>query len=308
METIVIDEEFKGLLPALDDKTFELLESNLLENGCRDPLVLWGDILIDGHNRYAICQKNNIPFKTVNKEFASRENALIWIINTQMSRRNLSPLHLIYCRGRHYRAERKLKGMYDRSAMDKHNTQNGDYGDLTVSRLAAQYKVSKNTIGRDGKASEGVDAINEVSPDAKRMILAGDAKIDKKVLEKITSMPKEDIEALALAIENGTYERPKPEQAAPGIDSPYIDSPYISSPNMSPPYGNASDPNGSYVDPEFYATQPDGSRSLESAFNLITDGFHLSQLQKHSRSNDTAEFKTALHSYIVMLEDLYRQL
>ena len=50
MGFIVIDEEFRQLLPALDAETYRLLEENLLLHGCRDPLVLWEDILIDGYN------------------------------------------------------------------------------------------------------------------------------------------------------------------------------------------------------------------------------------------------------------------
>jgi hypothetical protein len=32
--------------------------------GCRDALVLW-DVLVDGHNRYGICTKHGIAFKTI---------------------------------------------------------------------------------------------------------------------------------------------------------------------------------------------------------------------------------------------------
>ena len=50
-----------------------MLEENILQNGCRDSLVLWGDILVDGHNRYEICTKHNIPFSTIEKQFDSHE-------------------------------------------------------------------------------------------------------------------------------------------------------------------------------------------------------------------------------------------
>ena len=84
MPNIIIDEEFKALLPALDKDTYAMLEENLLKNGCRDSIVLWGDILIDGHNRYEICNKHGIPFNTIGRDFKSREEALIWIISTQV--------------------------------------------------------------------------------------------------------------------------------------------------------------------------------------------------------------------------------
>ena len=45
--------------------------------------------IIDGHNRYSICQRHGIDFKTVNKEFDNREDVKLWIIDNQLSRRNL---------------------------------------------------------------------------------------------------------------------------------------------------------------------------------------------------------------------------
>ena len=63
-----------------------------MKEGCRDALVLWGDILIDGHNRYELCSKHNIPYKTVQREFKSRDDVIEWIILNQFGRRNL-PAH-----------------------------------------------------------------------------------------------------------------------------------------------------------------------------------------------------------------------
>lgn len=47
------------------------------------------DVLVDGHNRYEICKKPGISFQTVQKDFADRNDAIIWIIRNQFSRRNL---------------------------------------------------------------------------------------------------------------------------------------------------------------------------------------------------------------------------
>jgi hypothetical protein len=42
-----------------------------------------------GHNRYGICQKHNFQFKTIEREFDSKDDACIWIIDNQKGRRNL---------------------------------------------------------------------------------------------------------------------------------------------------------------------------------------------------------------------------
>ncbi|MCL1835332.1 MAG: hypothetical protein FWG48_04150 [Oscillospiraceae bacterium] len=87
MENIIIDKDFKALSNALDAKTFKLLEENIVENGCLEALVVWGDTLIDGHNRYAICKKHGIAFSTVEVNLRSKDEALVWIIATQVGRR-----------------------------------------------------------------------------------------------------------------------------------------------------------------------------------------------------------------------------
>lgn len=90
MKKITVDPEFKSNIPPLSDEEFAQLEKNILADGCRDPLVLWGQLLVDGHNRYAICTKHGLPFDTVQKEFADRDDAIEWMINNQLGRRNLN--------------------------------------------------------------------------------------------------------------------------------------------------------------------------------------------------------------------------
>lgn len=93
---IQIDTEFETLIPPLHPEELALLEQSLLDEGCRDPLTVWGDLLIDGHNRYRICQRHGIPFDTVQHDFDSRVTAILWIIRNQLGRRNLTD----YERGR----------------------------------------------------------------------------------------------------------------------------------------------------------------------------------------------------------------
>ena len=88
--SILIDLEFKNLIPALQSDERGQLEANIIDDGCRDPLTLWNGILIDGHNRYEICTKHSIDFETIEMDFDSREDVVEWIIRNQFGRRNLS--------------------------------------------------------------------------------------------------------------------------------------------------------------------------------------------------------------------------
>lgn len=92
---IVIDNEFKSLIPPLTDDEYDGLRDSILSEGCRDALVLWGDTLIDGHNRYKICEKHGIPYDTIEIEFRNRDEAKLWIYKNQLSRRNLNDFQRI---------------------------------------------------------------------------------------------------------------------------------------------------------------------------------------------------------------------
>lgn len=86
-----IDEEIQALIPPLNSKELKMLTENLIADGCRDAIVTWNGVIVDGHNRYAICKEHNIYFDVFEKEFGSKEEAQIWIKKNQMGRRNLPP-------------------------------------------------------------------------------------------------------------------------------------------------------------------------------------------------------------------------
>lgn len=89
--TIIINEELRAYIDPLTEDEYAALERSLLSEGCRDALVLWGDILVDGHNRYGICQKHGIPFNTVqNQSFQSMDDVHLWMIDNHLGRRSVS--------------------------------------------------------------------------------------------------------------------------------------------------------------------------------------------------------------------------
>ncbi len=87
-----IDPEISVLIPALTPEEREGLRASIAAEGCRDPLVVWTDtgILLDGHNRLAICTDLGKPYNTVGMTFADRNAAKAWVIFNQLSRRNLN--------------------------------------------------------------------------------------------------------------------------------------------------------------------------------------------------------------------------
>jgi len=284
MVSIVIDEEFRGLLPTLDQRTYEALEENIIQNGCRDAIVLWnGTILIDGHNRYEICVKNDIPFRTVNREFSTREDVLIWIVSNQVARRNLTPVQLSHYRGVHYLADKKLvkntggHNQYNVAGEVFHQNDGKPKIRSTAVRLAGQYRVSSATIERDAKVASAIGAIGEASPAARQKILGGEVSIDKKVLEELSLWEKEDIIELAASIENGTYEKGRHAHLISAYDADSVES------------------------------SSGSGDSLGRFFTGLMDNV-LSMFRKCSGNGNESVLKSALRSFINSLEALYNSL
>ena len=86
-----IDSEFQSLIPPLTDDEYERLERSILSEGVRHPIVTWNNTIIDGHNRYNICEEHGIKCPQVERQFESRDAAKLWIIDNQLRRRNLPP-------------------------------------------------------------------------------------------------------------------------------------------------------------------------------------------------------------------------
>ncbi|NML44645.1 plasmid replication/partition related protein [Ramlibacter sp. G-1-2-2] len=109
---LVVNEEIKAYIEPLTPDEYQALERSILAEGCRDALVVWGDVLVDGHNRYSICQKHGLPFQTVqNTRFQSIEDVYLWMIDQHLGRRSLSDFQrgVLALRKREIGAERKAR-------------------------------------------------------------------------------------------------------------------------------------------------------------------------------------------------------
>jgi len=86
-----INPDFQNLIPPLPEDEFNQLEQNILSAGkCRDTIKVWKNYIIDGHNRYEICQKHGIPYDVEDLRFSSKDDAKLWIAENQLGRRNLT--------------------------------------------------------------------------------------------------------------------------------------------------------------------------------------------------------------------------
>jgi len=116
---IIVKEELKAYIDPLTPEEHEALERSILAEGCRDALVLWGDVLVDGHNRYGICQKHGLPFQTIqHPHFKSMEDVHLWMIDQHLGRRSVSDFQrgVLALRKKEIIAERRARALADSAA------------------------------------------------------------------------------------------------------------------------------------------------------------------------------------------------
>lgn len=85
-----VDPELRDLIPPLSEEEHRMLEDSIVRDGCDTPLTVWDGIIVDGHNRYEICVRHNIPFAYEERHFEDRDAAVFWMLEHQLARRNLN--------------------------------------------------------------------------------------------------------------------------------------------------------------------------------------------------------------------------
>src|SRR5690606_34096742 len=140
------------ILPLTSDELSHLEHSLKLE-GCRNPLVAWRKssqelVIVDGHNRYRICQKYNIAFTIKELRFESVEHVKLGMIEDQIGRRNLTRDQLSYYRGFKYLSIRKKRrGFVNIKAK-------GSTDQSTAHSLSKEFSGSESTIKRNATFAE----------------------------------------------------------------------------------------------------------------------------------------------------------
>ena len=206
-KNIIILNELKSFIPSLLDTEFEQLKTNLLANGCKDPLLLWETtqdvisqgpadetvyVLIDGHNRYRICTEYGINFNTQLLAFDNISKVKEHMIDLQLGRRNLNPQQVSYFRGLRYNNEKnnlsnnfysKNEGELVENSPNGQNDHLENFPELTTAqRLADQYNVGEKTIRRDADFAKGLD---KLSPDLKNEMLSGKTKNERNKIQSL---------------------------------------------------------------------------------------------------------------------------
>ena len=173
-----IDPELHDLIPPLSEEEHKMLEESIVRDGCDTPLVVWKGTIVDGHNRYEICHKHNIPFAVEEKEFEDTEAAMFWMLERQLSRRNLnsyqrSELALKFAPMLQRIAKKNQGTRNDLTDNFRQNSAESSSTSFTATKMAEMAGVSHDTIKKVKKIN------NEADEDTKKALRSGEISIHK---------------------------------------------------------------------------------------------------------------------------------
>ena len=193
--TPIVLPEMEQLLPPLSGEQFSSLESDILENGCYAPIVVNEDIIIiDGHNRFRICEKHGLPYKILVFSFADLLEAKQWVLDTQKGRRNLDKWEL-------GKIALKLKPEIEARAKVNQGTRTDlsvkspkGYAPTDTRKVMAQaVGIGEQVMGRIAQLSE------DAPPSLKEALESKKVSINRgwKILKAVQPLPLEEQEAAA---------------------------------------------------------------------------------------------------------------
>lgn len=236
-----IDEGLKAYIDPLTADEHESLERSILAEGCRDALVVWDDLLIDGHNRYGICQKHGLPFNTIQAtQFKNMDDVHLWMIDQHLGRRSVSDFQrgVLALRKREIIAERRAAAAAAVNAAKSSQPASeeapweGDTDPAIAQALASVAKVpdealdTREALARAARLSAGqvkmIETIQEkAAPEVVAAVKAGELSLNAAAV--VATLPEaeqqaaaaEGAEALKQAAKRVRDAKKKPKAAKP---------------------------------------------------------------------------------------------
>ena len=212
-----IDLEFQNKIPPLTEAEYAQLEENILEAGkVFDPIVVWNDTIIDGHNRYKVILDHPfVEWKVREMHFADKWDAFDWMYKNQLGRRNLTDEQKMFLIGKMYEARKHSHGgqignqnAAKRSDQNDNSVLPDNKQGRVVNQIAKENGVGTATVKRAEDYAKGIEEIRKEEPEFADEILKAEKKIPKiNIIEVAKANPDERKEMIQELKESGTVRK-----------------------------------------------------------------------------------------------------
>ena len=207
---LILDPDFSKLMMPMSEADHLSLEERIRKEGCRSPILIWDSKIVSGQDRYLICMKHGIQFKTREISFSGRDEAVSWICTRQLRKPGLTDAMKKYLIGRLFHAEkvlRKDRWKQNLPLLQDISDEGADeerIANLQSRRtdiyLGEKYDMSASEVLKLSRLCRTMDAIGEKAPNIFREILLGNYRISGKNMAVIAQMGKEQIQGIEIRL------------------------------------------------------------------------------------------------------------
>lgn len=205
MKKLKIDESFQALIYPIDKKSYDALEEDIFDNGCKNPIKIWNDTIIDGHKRYEICLKWELPFTTKSLIFNNATEVICWICKDQLTRTDLPDETRRYLIGKCFDSEKQVY----LSSLDTENmlSKTRGYQYKIAGILGNEFNIAAGTVYKYGVYAKAIDNIYSKNASIVQKILSGKLRISQDNIIELSRLPKEEVRALNHSLSESNTER-----------------------------------------------------------------------------------------------------
>ena len=190
------DKEFCRLKPALDLETRSSLAENIRLYGCREPLIVWGQTLIDGYKRYEICKTFGFRYNIRQITLRSREDAMI-LICKDLLRKNMNEERKKYLIGKLYDAQRQSNAQSGFFPPPKPGSTRPAISAPIASDMCHEYQIGTTTLGKYKRYARMLDRICVIHSGFGQKLLDGKIQASHERVIEIGELSDSQILTLA---------------------------------------------------------------------------------------------------------------
>lgn len=197
------NKEFEFLIQPRSETYTDGLAEDIVDHGCTAPVEVWENYIIDGHLRYEICRKWEVPFQIKTLSFRNENEALSYLCEQQLKRDDLTREYQRYLLGRQFRADMEIATC---RYMEEHPEQElNSHGQVSqkyvrkydvAEKVGAKHNLCSTTIIKYDIYARSLDGIRSLESEVALKILSGELRVSHENMIELARLPREDIRGL----------------------------------------------------------------------------------------------------------------
>lgn len=199
-----------NIFPMMSPDEHARLKKSISEHGLMEPIMLYEGKILDGRNRYAVCQELGV--EVFHGEFFEAEmgmTAVQFVLATNRDRRHLDASQLSIVAAR-------LKGYYDAEARErkKQGAQKKDGDNCPTPNQGRSADKAGESVGVSGKSVQRAEKVlTKGTPSVVNAVESGQMAVSKAA--KVVDLPPEDQDKIVAGEMELPPQKPKAEKPYP---------------------------------------------------------------------------------------------